>query len=262
MTSSESSRKQNARPPLLEVCVGSLADARAAQRAGADRIELCSALELGGLTPSAGLIEQVAREIELPLVVMIRPRAGGFAYNQGEFATMLRDAKLAIDAGVAGIVFGVLDDNAEVDSRRVGQLVSAVQGRESVFHRAFDFVRDQSIALEILIEQGVTRVLTSGGALTAEQGIESLQKLIQQSAGRIEILPAGGIRPENAARLIEQTGCNQIHVGAATSFCDFSISRESSVSLCDMQRLAQGENRIVEEQVVAQVVQRLATRGE
>ena len=161
----------------IEVCVGSVDDALAAAAGGADRLELCSALELGGLTPSLGLLEDVLQATDLPIVTMIRPRAGGFAYSDREFATMLHEARHAVGAGAAGIVFGCLQADASVDAGRVAQLVQAAEGRQTVFHKAFDCVSDQAAALEVLIQQQVTRVLTSGGCASAIEGKEQLRGL-------------------------------------------------------------------------------------
>jgi len=232
---------------LLEVCVGSLADAQAAAAAGADRLELCGGLELGGLTPSAGLIEQVVGEVNLPCMVMLRPRAGGFCYSQHEFRCMQLDAQRAIDLGAAGIVFGVLTPEARIDRKRVASLVQIAAGRQTVFHRAFDFISDKSAAIETLVELGVTRILTSGGPPTASEGADSLRQLIDCAAGRIEILPAGGIQSTTIAPLQAQTGCTQVHVGAASGQHDGSIPAEASASLCDLSRLAGGAYRAVDE---------------
>lgn len=236
---------------LLEVCVGSLADAVAAADAGADRLELCGALELGGLTPSHGLIEQVIGGVGLPVVVMIRPRAGGFCYSDDEFCCMLRDAELALLAGAHGIVFGCLTSNGTIDGSRTKDLVGLAVERNTVFHRAFDFVPDKRAALEEFIDIGVTRVLTTGGPTTAIEGAPSLRQLNDQASGRIEILPAGGVTVANAVDLVRNTGCNQLHAGVAMSAFDSSIALDAAKSLCDLNRLSAGELRVVDEQVVA-----------
>lgn len=238
---------------ILEVCVGCLADAQTAQSAGADRIELCGALELGGLTPSAGLVEQVIDTVDLPCLVMLRPRAGGFCYSQQEFDCMQLDAARAIDAGAAGIVFGTLTPNATINTTRVQALTSIANEKQTVFHRAFDFVQDKSAALEQLIDLGVTRVLTSGGPATALEGAKALQELIVAANHRIEILPAGSIRAAEFATLASQTGCNQVHIGAAEGEIDPSLADHASASLCDLTRLAKGEYRYVSRTHVSNV---------
>jgi copper homeostasis protein len=194
---------------IVEVAVSSVEDAVAAQGAGADRIELSCALELGGLTPSTGLIEQVRRACHLPIVAMLRPRAGGFVYSNGEFETMLRD--VAGMEAVEGLAFGFLHADGTIDRARCRQTIDAVGAREAVFHRAFDVVPDPLIALEQLIELGFKRVLTSGQAATALEGVELIRRLIKQAAGRIVILPGSGIRSYNVAELLKRSDCRQVH---------------------------------------------------
>lgn len=239
--------------PILEVCVGSVADALAAQQSGADRIELCSALELGGLTPSLGLLEGVLDAVNLPVVVMLRPRGGGFAYDSDEWFAMLRDASHLIRAGASGIVFGALTAERGIEAEQVRRLVDAAAGGETVFHRAFDFVADPAAALEELISLGVTRVLTTGGAPSAVEGAESLRRLIDQAKGRIEVLPGGGVTAGGVGQLVRRTGCTQVHIGAATSAWDPSITGAQAASLCDLNRLAAGELRVVDPGAVAAV---------
>lgn len=199
---------------LLEVIATSPEDCAAAERAGADRIELCAALELGGLTPSAGLMAEARAATRLPIVAMVRPRAGGCCYSAGEFAAMRRDAAALIQAGADGLVFGLLHADGTVDRARCAALLALCAGRQTVFHRAFDLVPDPA-ALDELIALGCTRVLTSGGAASAPAGAEAIARLVQQAAGRIEILPGGGVTPANAAALLAATGCTQVHASCS-----------------------------------------------
>lgn len=198
---------------LLEVAVATLDDARVAHAERADRLELCSALELGGLTPSAGLLDEVVRETPLPVMVMIRPRAGAFTYSEGEFATMLRDVDVAFEHGAAGVVFGVLrEGGGGIDVERTRTVVERVVGRgEAVFHRAFDVLGDPIAGLDALMELGVTRVLTSGGRATAVEGAEMIGRLVERAAGRIEVLAGGGVTPGNVTRLVRASGVGQVH---------------------------------------------------
>ncbi|TWT85981.1 Copper homeostasis protein CutC [Posidoniimonas polymericola] len=239
--------------PLLEVCIGSLPDALAAEQAGANRLELCGALELGGLTPSLGLVEQVVEGTKLPVLAMLRPRAGGFAYREDELAVMLRDARHLVVAGASGVVFGVLTADSRIDREATARLVDAADGKEAVVHRAFDFVTDPAAALDELIELGVTRVLTTGGPATALEGAHALASLIEQAAGRIEILPGGGVHAAGVGELVRRTGCAQVHIGAAQSWLDPSLTGAQAASLCDLKRLAAGELRAVDSQAVAAV---------
>src|SRR5947209_7892946 len=156
-------------PVLLEVIVSSLDDSRAAAAGGADRFELCSALALGGLTPSLGTLAAIKTEITVPVMFMVRPREGGMAYTEGEFAVMERDADLALAAGADGLVCGFLTPEGGVDAGRCRRFLSgrAGRGRQMVFHRAFDVVADPRAALERIIDLGFTRILTSGRAPNA-----------------------------------------------------------------------------------------------
>jgi copper homeostasis protein len=222
-----SDRRPTAHAPrrvLLEVCVESPDDAAAAACGGADRLELNAALALDGLTPSPGLLAEVRRAAgaRIPIVAMARPRAGDFCYSDAEFRVLLRDAELLPEYGADGVAFGILTARGDVDvprCRRVMRLVESASvsrgGRRkfegAVFHRAFDRARNPARALEQLIDLGVRRVMTSGQQPTALRGARLIAELIEQSAGRIEILPAGGVRPANARAIVSRTGCDQLH---------------------------------------------------
>lgn len=203
---------------LLEAIVGSLDDARAAAAGGADRFEMCSALALGGLTPTLGLLQAVKAELSTPVMYMIRPREGGMAYTPGEVAQMERDAELAIGAGAAGLVFGFLTPDAQVDVPRCQAFLerarAAAGGRDLQFcyHRAFDVAAEPQRALEQLIDLGITRVLTSGRAASAAEGAALIAQLVEQAAGRIVVMPGGGIKQDNVAEIARRTGASEIHV--------------------------------------------------
>lgn len=199
--------------PLLEVCVESTADAVAAARVGADRIELNAALALDGLTPSPGVLIETRLAVRVPLIAMARPRAGSFQYSATEFRALQRDVDFALEHGADGVAFGILTSANKVNTRRCRQVLRQLAGgsRVAVFHRAFDRVPDLLVALEQLIDLGVRRIMTSGGEPTARAGATQIRRLLDKAADRIEILPAGGVRPDNVRRLIDQTGCRQIH---------------------------------------------------
>lgn len=201
------------RPVIVEICVESVDDAIAAARGGADRIELNAALALDGLTPSRGLLAETRRAVKLPIISMARPRAGDFVYSASEFRVLLRDVGSALDHGADGVAFGCLTHDRRIDTRRCRAVVRTVTraNRQAVFHRAFDAVADPLEALGQLIDLGVRRVMTSGGMATARDGILVIAELVRRAAGRIEILPAGGIRAINVKRVVSQTGCDQIH---------------------------------------------------
>jgi copper homeostasis protein len=197
--------------PLLEVAIATLDDARRAQAGGADRLELNSALELGGLTPSLGALLAVREAVALPVVVMVRPRAGGFVYSAGEWATVRRDADLLLANGAEGVAVGVLHPDGTINAPRLRALVGQVGGRRCVFHRAFDVTPDPVAALDTLIDLGVARVLTSGQRASAVEGADLIRRLVRHAEGRIEILPGSGVGPDNAAGLLTYTGARQLH---------------------------------------------------
>lgn len=202
----------NLMPALtIEVGVTRVEDAVAAERAGAKRLELNSALVLGGLTASWGLLGETIRAVKIPIMVMIRPRAGGFCYSPSEVDVMRRDVVAAITAGAKGVVFGPLTPRGEIDVAATERLVKAAGAAEAIFHRAFDLCVDPLAALEQLVQLGVRRIMTSGAGATALAGAARIAELHKAAAGRIEILPAGGIRNDNVAALLEATGCTQIH---------------------------------------------------
>ncbi|QDV80231.1 copper homeostasis protein CutC [Botrimarina mediterranea] len=198
---------------LIEACVSSAADAAAAVEAGAHRIELCAALEVGGLTPSIGLIQRVSAAVSVPVMVMIRPRVGDFTPSDDEFVTMLADIAAAKRAGAAGVVFGLLTPNGEVDAPRTKLIVDAAEGLQTVFNRAIDFTPNPVAAATKLADLSVTRVLTSGGATTALEGAATIRQMAKQTADHLEILPGGGVRAANIASILEATGCRQLHLG-------------------------------------------------
>jgi copper homeostasis protein len=206
----------------LEICCGSTEDTVEAERGGADRVELCSALFLGGLTPSVGSLIEAKERVKIPVMAMNRPRPAGFCYSPLEFAVLERDADLLLQHGADGIVFGVLNADGTVDTRRSSIIRSRIGSREAVFHRAFDVTPDPFHALEELIDLGITRVLTSGRRSGAPEGGALIRQLIERAAGRIEVLPGGGVGLDNVRDLIAVTGCTQIHMTA------FSERQETS----------------------------------
>ena len=196
---------------LIEVCVTSGEDAALASRAGADRIELCNCLSVGGLTPDPSLVTRAAGASGLPVLAIVRPRPGGFVYTHSEIDSIVADCGRMIDAGASGIVTGALTRSMEVDMDAIGRFRRATKGLPLVFHRAFDQCLDLPGSLESLVEAGVDRVLTSAGARVAPEGAGWLAELQRLSAGRIEILPGGGVRPWNVVDLLVRTKCRQVH---------------------------------------------------
>lgn len=235
---------------LLEVCCGSFSDARTAYLGGADRIELNSALYLGGLTPSMAGFILAKKECPIPIVVMIRPRGGGFCYSQEEDRTMMYDAKLFLEQGADGIVFGCLTEQSDIDLEKTERFVELAHayGKEAIFHRAFDCIVEQEKAAEKLSDAGVNRILTSGGKKTAWEGRERLKELQEQCGSRISILPGSGIRSENALKLMEYTGIGQVHSSCGGWKTDVTATaREVNYSYTPPERKNQYETVLLQQ---------------
>jgi copper homeostasis protein len=209
---------------LLEICAQSYVSAMIAQEAKADRIELCAALEVGGLTPSSSLILAVRRDLTLPMCVLIRPRAGDFFYSEAEFDIIKNDVIWCRDNGIDGVVVGCLDEKNELDALKMKQLARLAYPMEVVCHKAFDQTPNLSESLEKLISWGYDRVLTSGGAKNVVEGTAALSRLVQQAEGRIEILAGGSVRSGNVVELVQATGVTQVHSSANRFYADKNCS--------------------------------------
>lgn len=216
---------------VLEVCCGSADDVLEACRAGADRVELNSDLFHGGLTPTLGSLLVAKRETGMKIMTMVRPREGGFCYTEGEFAVALEDARLLLSHGADGLVFGFLHPDGTIDLERTKRLtdLALAAGKEAVFHRAIDVTPDWREALEALIGLGVTRVLTSGQAPDVSQATGTIREMIRYAAGRIQILPGAGITRQNAERVIQESGCDQIHLAAHKAQADPSVHNNRQI---------------------------------
>jgi copper homeostasis protein len=200
--------------PILEVAANSVASALAAETGGAARVELCSALEVGGLTSSHAAIAIAVERLRIPVHVLIRPRAGDFVFDDFECEVMQRDIETCRALGCAGVVIGVLTVDGDVDAARCRGLMHAARGMSVTFHRAFDFVRDPASALEAIIALGCERLLTSGQAPDALAGAPLIRTLIEQARGRITIMPGGGIDAHNIAAIAQATGACEFHASA------------------------------------------------
>jgi copper homeostasis protein len=198
---------------LLEVAVDSLERATAAERAGAHRLELCAALEAGGLTPGLELIGNVRSAVRIPIHVMVRPRPGGFLYSAEELAEMKESIKAIKGENIQGIVTGVLLPNGSVDSQRNRELVAFASPMQVTFHRAFDVTKDLATALEDVVLTGAHRILTSGGAADAHKGASILRSLTRQAGKRITILPGSGLHAGNIAEVARATRAREFHTG-------------------------------------------------
>jgi copper homeostasis protein len=197
---------------LVEAAVDSVTSAVAAERGGARRLELCDNLGDGGTTPSAGMISAVKAAVRIPVFVIIRPRGGGFVYTDVELGVMRLDIEAARMLGADGVVVGALTREARIDVQQLRMLRDAAGGMSVTFHRAFDVVRDQEAALETLIAERVSRVLTSGGAPTAIEGATAIGALVRRAGGQIEILAGGGVREENVQELVHRSKVREVHV--------------------------------------------------
>lgn len=193
----------------IEVCVDCSAGLLAAVAGGADRIELCAALALGGLTPSHGLMAEAAG-CGLPVLAMIRPRAGDFVWSEAELRGMLVDIAAARAAGLSGVVLGASLPDGRLDRLALQRLVSAAAGMDLTLHRCFDLTPDMGAALEVAVSLGFHRILTSGGGVTVEAGASRIAALVAQAQGRISVMPGGGVSPANAAKLMA-LGVTELH---------------------------------------------------
>ena len=196
---------------LVEAAVDSLDDALAAVAGRADRLELCANLAVGGTSPDRELIAHVLERVDVPVLVMIRPRGGSFVYTTAELARMRREIETAIELGAAGVVLGALDAERRIAEEQTRSLVSAAAGAPVTFHRAFDRTLDLLAALDTLVSLGVSRVLTSGGAATAIDGAETLTALVERAGDDIEILAGGGVRANNVRELVRRTRVREVH---------------------------------------------------
>lgn len=216
---------------LLEICIDSIGSAREAAKAGAHRLELCAALPLGGLSPSAGTIRLVRDTVDLPVQVLIRPRSGDFCYSADEFAIMRQDIETAKALGAAGVVIGLLHPDGQIDLERTRELLSLARPLEVTFHRAFDLCADPFRALEELIGLEIDRLLTSGQQASAPAGAGLIARLIKQAAGRISIMPGAGINEMNVQQLLQETGAREVHMSLSGTTASQMLFRRAEVKM-------------------------------
>jgi copper homeostasis protein len=212
----------------IEICVGDVESAIAAEAGGADRVELCDNLGVGGTTPSIGTIAEACRWLSIPVHVLIRPRAGGFVYSERELAVMRRDIEAAKALGAAGVVLGFLDSEGRVDRDRTTALVELARPLSVTFHKAFDHAQDPFGAIDALMAMSIERVLTSGARATALEGLETLRSLVDRAAGRIAVMAGGRLALEHLDTLIRGSGVREIHIGSAA--CRVSEEPEASAN--------------------------------
>ncbi len=198
----------------IEICVDSVEGAMTAARGGADRVELCDNLMEGGTTPSGGCIKLARANLSIGLQVIIRPRGGDFLYSDIEMAVMVEDVRLAKALGADGVVIGCLTADGDVDQARTSALAELARPMNVTFHRAFDMCRDPRKALETLIELGIDRVLTSGQEASVLEGLDLICDLNKLAAGRIIVMPGGGLTARNVQKIVERSGVREVHLSA------------------------------------------------
>lgn len=201
----------------VEICVDSVEGALAAQKGGAQRVELCDNLMEGGTTPSLGMVRILRPQLHIGLHVMIRPRGGDFLYSQSEFEVMQEDIRIAREAKADGVVFGLLLPDGSIDVDRTRALIDLARPLQVTFHRAFDMCRNPIEALDQLIALGTNRLLTSGLESSCLEGAPMLAELQKHAANRIIIAAGGGITPNNVKRIVEATGVEEVHLSARKS---------------------------------------------
>ena len=202
---------------ILEICLDSVESCVAAERGGAQRVELCANLAEDGTTPSAGMVATVRDRVTMGIFVMIRPRGGDFCYSDTEYEVMKSDVVFAKQLGADGVVFGLLNRDGQIDLERTCELTRLARPMGVTFHRAFDMTADPFRSLDALIDSGVERVLTSGHARSAAEGIGIIQRLVKQGSGRIQVMAGVGITADNARDIRDKTGVQEIHVGSGAS---------------------------------------------
>ena len=235
----------------LEVCIDSVESAIAAERGGAKRVELCCDLLEGGITPGAGLIASVRRNIAIDLFVMIRPRGGDFYYTELEFDVMRDEIAHARHLGADGVVLGLLNEQGRVDVARTRTLVEFAAPLPVTFHRAIDMTPDLSAALDDVISTGATRILTSGGAPCVLYGVAEIARMIEAADGRIAIMPGGGITPENIDAIAQATGATEFHSSARTAFPSPVRFRKRGMAMGDLRDREYRRFTVYEENVRA-----------
>lgn len=202
---------------LLEISVETLEAALAAERGGADRIELCGNLSVGGVTADAELLRAVRAQVHIPIFSMVRPRAGDFVYSSAEFSEMRRSITDVKESGMDGIVMGVLTKDHRVDVPRTRELIEFAKPLPVTYHRAFDEAANLQQALEDVIATGAKRILTSGGAKSALEGASVLAELIEDAGKRIVIVPGAGISAANILEVAQRTKAREFHSGLSSA---------------------------------------------
>ena len=242
----------------IEICANSAESAIMAQRGGANRVELCAGMPEGGTTPSFGEIAAARNKLKkTKLHVIIRPRGGDFCYSPAEIKIMTIDIDMANSLGVDAFVFGCLTPEGDVDTKAMKKLIKAAKGKSITFHRAFDMCRDPFKALEDIISLGCDRILTSGQQTVAEGGVSLIKRLIEQAAGRIIIMPGGGVNPQNIRRIAEETGATEFHFSGRNALESLMRYRNPKVSMGGAVHIDEYSRFVTDPEVVKAAIESL-----
>ncbi len=237
----------------IEIVVYNIESAIQAQKGGADRIELCTSPGEGGTTPSVGVIEQARKNLTIEVYVMIRPRGGDFCYSDHEFKAMKRDIEMCKQLKVDGVVFGILNANGDIDRERCSELISLARPMKVTCHRAFDMTANPFEALEDCIAVGFNRILTSGQQTQAVNGIDLIRELIQQSKGRISIMPGSGVNENTVSKIVSKTQATEIHF-SATAFRQSEMRyRNQNISGMGLEEGSEFKTRTVDPELVRKI---------
>lgn len=241
---------------IIEICCGSYEDALSAYHGGAKRIELNSALYLGGLTPSVASLRLTKANTDLKVICMVRPRGAGFCYSETDYLTMVEDVKIMLENGADGIAFGCLDKNGNVDVKKTKEIIDIIKsyGKEVVFHRAFDCVQDPYATIELLIELKVDRILTSGLQAKAMDGIELIKDLQSKYGDKIEILAGSGMNATNAKKMMDETGISQVH-SSCKGWVNDPTTTGKAVNYCYAHEPNQNNYDVVKQELVEKIVE-------
>ena len=243
---------------IIEICCGSYEDALASYKGGAKRIELNSALHLGGLTPSLASLILTKKNTDLKVIAMVRPRGAGFCYTEAEYECMKEDARLLLEHGADGLAFGFLTSEGKIDEERTKEFIHIIKSYdgEAVYHRAFDCVKNPFEAAKLLISLGADRILTSGLKAKAMDGMELIGELQKRYGDRIEFLAGSGMNAENALLMMEETGIYQVHSSCKGWMPDSTTTGEN-VSYSYAAAPHENEYEVVEEELVRRLIEKV-----
>ncbi|HAN18879.1 MAG: copper homeostasis protein CutC [Bacteroidetes bacterium GWC2_33_15] len=240
---------------ILEICANSVESAVMAQRGGANRVELCDNIYEGGTTPSYGTIQQARKMLSIDLNIIIRPRGGDFCYSENEFEIMCNDILIAKELGVNGVVIGILKPDGSVDTERTKHLVNLANPMNTTFHRAFDVCKNPFQSLEDIVQCGCNRLLTSGQANKACQGIELIKQLIIKANERIGIMPGSGIDESNIEKIYIETGAKEFHASLRKSVKSKMDYRKDGINMGGVSSIPEYENLVTDSERVKKMIE-------